>query len=103
MKMPSRQQLEAIDHIHAKFWTAYGANYLLTTVIGLNRAHERSDLMRTALAETQSQYAKSRVAVAWAYLNLELNDQIELLQDIQMDTRLLPLKWSCERVLKQMS
>ena len=103
MKMPSQQQLEAIDHIHDKFWSDYGANYLLTAVIGLNRVHERSDLVRTALAETLPQYAKSRVAAAWACLSLELNDQIELLQDIQFNARWLPLKWSCEQVLKQMS
>ena len=103
MKMPSQQQLEAIDHIHDKFWSDYGANYLLTAVIGLNKVHERSDLVRTALAETLPQYAKSRVAAAWACLSLELNDQIELLQDIQFNARWLPLKWSCEQVLKQMS
>ena len=103
MKMPSQQQLEAIDHIHDKFWSDYGANYLLTAVVGLNRVHERSDLVRTALAETLPQYAKSRVAAAWACLSLELNDQIELLQDIQFNARWLPLKWSCEQVLKQMS
>ena len=103
MKMPSQQQLEAIDHIHDKFWSDYGANYLLTAVVGLNKVHERSDLVRTALAETLPQYAKSRVAAAWACLSLELNDQIELLQDIQLNARWLPLKWSCEQVLKQMS
>ncbi len=103
MKMPNQQQLEAIDHIHDKFWSDYGANYLLTAVIGLNKVHERSDLVRTALAETLPQYAKSRVAAAWACLSLELNDQIELLQDIQLNARWLPLKWSCEQVLKQMS
>ena len=103
MKMPSQQQLEAIDHIHDKFWSDYGANYLLTAVIGLNKVHERSNLVRTALAETLPQYAKSRVAAAWACLSLELNDQIELLQDIQFNARWLPLKWSCEQVLKQMS
>ncbi|WP_115124844.1 HEAT repeat domain-containing protein [Synechococcus sp. GEYO] len=103
MKMPNQQQLEAIDHIHDKFWSDYGANYLLTAVIGLNKVHERSDLVRTALAETLPQYAKSRVAAAWACLSLELNDQIELLQDIQFNARWLPLKWSCEQVLKQMS
>jgi len=103
MKMPNQQQLEAIDHIHDKFWSDYGANYLLTAVIGLNKVHERSNLVRTALAETLPQYAKSRVAAAWACLSLELNDQIELLQDIQFNARWLPLKWSCEQVLKQMS
>ena len=103
MKMPDQQKLNAIDHIHSKYWSDYGANYLLTAVIGLNRVHERSDLVRTALAETLPQYAKSRVAAAWACLSLELNDQIGLLQEIQLKARWIPLKWSCEQVLKQMS
>ena len=103
LNMPSRQQLDAIDRIHDKFWSDYGANYLLTAVIGLKQVHERSDLVRTALAETLPQYAKSRVAAAWACLSLELNDQIELLQEIQLNAKCLPLKWSCEQVLKQMS
>tara|TARA_B100001063_G_scaffold76130_1_gene70388 strand:- start:131 stop:1327 length:1197 start_codon:yes stop_codon:yes gene_type:complete len=103
LNMPSRQQLDAIDRIHDKFWSDYGANYLLTAVIGLKQVHERSDLVRTALAETLPQYAKSRVAAAWACLSLELNDQIELLQEIQLNAKWLPLKWSCEQVLKQMS
>lgn len=103
LKMPSQQQLDAIDRIHDKFWSDYGANYLLTAVIGLKQVHERSDLVRTALAETLPQYAKSRVAAAWACLSLELNDQIELLQEIQLNAKWLPLKWSCEQVLKQMS
>ncbi|QNI57476.1 putative phycobilin:C-phycoerythrin II lyase [Synechococcus sp. BIOS-U3-1] len=103
LNMPSRQQLDAIDRIHDKFWSDYGANYLLTAVIGLKQVHERSDLVRTALAETLPQYAKSRVAAAWACLSLELNDQMELLQEIQLNAKWLPLKWSCEQVLKQMS
>ncbi len=103
LNMPSQQQLDAIDRIHDKFWSDYGANYLLTAVIGLKQVHERSDLVRTALAETLPQYAKSRVAAAWACLSLELNDQIELLQEIQLNAKWLPLKWSCEQVLKQMS
>ena len=103
LQMSSKEQLEAIDHIHAKFWSDYGANYLLTAVIGLNKVHERSDLVRTALAETLPQYAKSRVAAAWACLSLGLKDQLELLQEIESNAKWLPLKWSCEQVLKQMS
>ena len=103
MKMPSQQQLEAIDHIHDKFWSDYGANYLRTAVVGLNRVHEHSDLVRTALVETLPQYAKSRVAAAWACLSLELKDQIGLLQEIHLNAKWIPLKWSCEQVLKQMS
>jgi bilin biosynthesis protein len=91
------------DAIHSKFWSDYGANYLITSVVGLARLQQRSDLVRTALAETLPQYAKSRVAAAWACLSLKLIDQVSLLQEIQRSSRWIPLKWSCEQVLKELS
>ena len=97
------QQLETIDHIHSRLWSDYGANYLLTSVIGLQKLHERSDLVRTALAETLPQYAKSRVAAAWACMTLGLSDQVNLLVEIHREATWLPLKWSCSQVLKQLS
>ena len=102
-KMPRTQQLETIDHIHSRLWSDYGANYLLTSVIGLQKLHERSDLVRTALAETLPQYAKSRVAAAWACMTLGLSDQVNLLVEIHREATWLPLKWSCSQVLKQLS
>ncbi len=102
-KMSRMQQLETIDHIHSRLWSDYGANYLLTSVIGLQKLHERSDLVRTALAETLPQYAKSRVAAAWACMTLGLSDQVNLLMEIHREATWLPLKWSCGQVLKQLS
>ena len=103
LRMPKHQQLDAIEQIRAKYWSDYGANYLLTSVVGLQHLHEQSNLVRTALAETLPQYAKSRVAAAWGCLRLGLTDQTELLKEISNESQWTPLKWSCERVLKQLS
>ena len=103
INMPKKLQLETIDHLHSRLWSDYGANYLLTSVVGLQNVQERSDLVRTALAETLPQYAKSRVAAAWACLRLGLTDQVELLRDIQKTATWIPLKWSCEHALQGLS
>ena len=75
MRMPKQQQIESIDQIYVRYWSDYGTNYLLTAVIGVNRIQERQELVRTSLAETLPQYAKSRVAAAWVCLSLGLLDQ----------------------------
>jgi bilin biosynthesis protein len=103
IRMQKPQQIEAIEKIQAKYWSDYGANYLLTSIVGLERVHEHSDLIRTALAETLPQYTKSRVAAAWACLSLNLSDQTDLLREIQAESKWIPLRWSCERVLQQLS
>ena len=103
LKIPKPQQIETIDGIHSRLWSDYGANYLLTSLIGLGSIHEREDLIRTSLAETLPQYAKSRVAAAWACLKLDLKDQLGLLKDISTSSQWLPLKWSCSQVLKKFS
>ena len=101
--MPRPQQIKIIDGIHSRLWSDYGANYLLTSMIGLASIHERAELIRTSLAETLPQYAKSRVAAAWACLELDLNDQLGLLKDISTNSQWLPLKWSCSQALKKFS
>lgn len=103
LKMANDRRIETIDHIHARFWSDYGANYLITAIVGLKGMQERSDLVRTALAETLPQYAKSRVAAAWACLSLELRDQKDLLQNIHDTAQWTPLKWSCMQVLQHLS
>ena len=103
LSMAKESQLETIDHLHDRLWSDYGANYLLTSTVGLSGIEERSDLVRTALAEALPQYAKSRIAAAWACLSLGLKDQVELLAEIHSSTRWIPLKWSCEQVLKKLS
>lgn len=103
LQLPKTQQIEIIDGIHSRLWSDYGANYLLTSLVGLGSIHEREELVRTSLAETLPQYAKSRVAAAWACLKLELNDQLGLLNEISMSSQWVPLKWSCSQVLKKFS
>ena len=103
MQMDRGQQIRAIELFHQKLWSDYGANYLLTSLIGLEKFDEKSELVRTALAETLPQYAKSRIAAAWACLKLGLRDQLGVLTETMETARWVPLKWSCEQVLKELS
>ena len=103
LKMTRPQQIEIIDGIRSRLWSDYGANYLLTSLIGLGSIGEREELIRTSLAETLPQYAKSRVAAAWGCLRLDLKDQLGLLKSISTSSKWVPLKWSCSQVLKQFS
>ena len=103
LKMTRPQQIEIIDGIRSRLWSDYGANYLLTSLIGLGSIGEREELIRTSLAETLPQYAKSRVAAAWGCLRLYLKDQLGLLKSISTSSKWVPLKWSCSQVLKQFS
>jgi hypothetical protein len=103
LKMTRPQQIEIIDGIRSRLWSDYGANYLLTSLIGLGSIGEREELIKTSLAETLPQYAKSRVAAAWGCLKLELKDQLGLVKSISTSSKWVPLKWSCSQVLKQFS
>ena len=103
LKMTMPQQIEIIDGIRSRLWSDYGANYLLTSLIGLGSIGEREELIKTSLAETLPQYAKSRVAAAWGCLKLDLKDQLGLLKSISTSSKWVPLKWSCSQVLKQFS
>ena len=103
LKMTRPQQIEIIDGIRSRLLSDYGANYLLTSLIGLGSIGEREELIKTSLAETLPQYAKSRVAAAWGCLRLDLKDQLGLLKSISTSSKWVPLKWSCSQVLKQFS
>ena len=103
LKMTRPQQIEIIDGIRSRLWSDYGANYLLTSLIGLGSIGEREELIKTSLAETLPQYAKSRVAAAWGCLRMDLKDQLGLLKSISTSSKWVPLKWSCSQVLKQFS
>ena len=103
LALPKSEQIKLIDGIHSRLWSDYGANYLLTSLIGLASIQEREELIKTALAETLPQYAKSRVAAAWACLKLDLKDQCDLLEQISTDSQWIPLKWSCSRALQNFS
>ena len=101
MAMPER--LVLIDDIKEKLWSDYVTHYYLTAVVSLQGLGERSELIRLALAETIPQYTKSRIAAAWGCLRLGLVDQKPLLEELSANAFWLPLKWSCQQVLKQMS
>lgn len=99
MTLPKEGQLNLIDGLRSSLGSDYGVHYLLASCTGLLHLHERSDLVREALAETAPQYAKSRVAAAWSCLRLGLGDQRSALQALSESNPWQPLRWSCERAL----
>ena len=99
MTLPKEGQLNLIDGLRSSLGSDYGVHYLLASCTGLLHLHERSDLVRAALAETAPQYAKSRVAAAWSCLRLGLGDQRSALQALSESNPWQPLRWSCERAL----
>ena len=103
MAMPEAERMILIDEIKEKLWSDYVTHYYLTAVVSLQGLEERSDLIRLALAETIPQYTKSRIAAAWGCLRLGLVDQKPLLEELAATAFWLPLKWTCQRVLKQLS
>ena len=91
-------QLDQIDALRSSLGSDYGVHYLLASCTGLLELHERSDLVREALAETAPQYAKSRIAGAWSCLRLKLRDQTSLLEEVGRSHPWQPLQWSCREV-----
>ena len=90
--------LRLIDSMQDRLWSDYVTHYYLTCIIGLRHFHEKSYLIRSALAETTPQYSKSRIAAAWACLNLPLFDQMELLYELAESAYWRPLRWTCQQV-----
>jgi HEAT repeat protein len=95
MALPRSAQLDQIDALRSSLGSDYGVHYLLASCTGLLELHERSDLVREALAETAPQYAKSRIAGAWSCLRLGLRDQTTLLEEVGRSHPWQPLQWSC--------
>ena len=100
MGLSREQQLEQIDQLRMELGSDYGVHYLLASCTGLLDLHERSDLVRAALAETAPQYAKSRIAAAWSCVRLQLNDQLDTLAELAQTSPWQPLRWSCQRAAK---
>ncbi|MBA4737241.1 MAG: HEAT repeat domain-containing protein [Synechococcus sp.] len=98
MTLPRSAQLDQIDALRSSLGSDYGVHYLLASCTGLLKLHERSDLVREALAETAPQYAKSRIAGAWSCLRLGLRDQTTLLEEVGRSHPWQPLQWSCREV-----
>ncbi len=103
MAMPDAEKLQVIDTIKEKLWSDYVTHYYLTAVVSLQKINNRSDLVRLALAETIPQYTKSRIAAAWGCLAMGLTDQRPLLQELADTAAWVPLRWTCQQVLKELS
>ncbi len=103
MQMQPSSALEIIDDLKNRLGSDYGIHYLLTSCVGLMKLEERSDIIRSSLAQTDPQYTKSRIAAVWGCLNLELRDQVPHIEALAGSAGWVPLKWSCRRVLKVLS
>lgn len=99
MLIEKNECLDIISSMEERLWSDYVTHYYLTMIVGLRAFHEKSYLVRSALAETTPQYAKSRVAAAWACLSLGLNDQLEILHELSENSQWIPLRWSCQQVI----
>ena len=102
MMIGREECLELIDSMQERLWSDYVTHYYLTCVIGLRGLHEKSYLVRAALAETTPQYTKSRVAAAWACVRLQLDDQLELLYELSNSSPWVPLRWTCQQAFAQL-
>ena len=102
MRIGREDCLELIDSMQERLWSDYVTHYYLTCVVGLRGLHEKSYLVRAALAETTPQYTKSRVAAAWACVRLQLDDQLELLYELSNSSPWVPLRWTCQQAFAQL-
>ena len=102
MRIGREECLELIDSMQERLWSDYVTHYYLTCVVGLRGLHEKSYLVRAALAETTPQYTKSRVAAAWACVRLRLDDQLELLYELSNSSPWVPLRWTCQQAFAQL-
>ena len=94
--------LRLIDSMQDRLWSDYVTHYYLTCIVGLRHFHEKSYLVRSALSEITPQYSKSRIAAAWACLNLELFDQMDLLYELSESAFWKPLRWTCQQVFARL-
>ena len=102
LQLHPKAMLLMIDNLHTALGSDYVVHYYITLTINLNRVSARANLIKSALAQTIPQYAKSRVAAAWACLHLGLSDQIPLLKELSQTSQWAPLKWSCQQALQGM-
>jgi hypothetical protein len=102
MNIDSKTCLEIVESMQERLWSDYVTHYYLTCIIGLRRFHQKSDLVRAALSETTPQYTKSRIAAAWACLELELYDQMDLIYELSNSAFWRPLRWTCQQVMARL-
>ena len=94
--------LEIIDSMQERLWSDYVTHYYLTCIIGLRQLNEKSYLVKDALSQTTPQYVKSRIAAAWACVELGLYDQLELLYELSNSSPWAPLRWTCQQAFAEL-
>jgi hypothetical protein len=99
MRIERNECLKLIESMQERLWSDYVTHYYLTCIVGLRKIKEKDDLIRSALAETTPQYTKSRIAAAWACVDLKLFDQMDLLEELSKTAAWAPLRWSCQQSL----
>ena len=99
MRINRDECLKLIESMQERLWSDYVTHYYLTCIVGLRSIQEKGELIRSALAETTPQYTKSRIAAAWACVELQLFDQMELLDELAGSAPWAPLRWSCQQAL----
>ena len=99
MTIESNTCLDIINSMQERLWSDYVTHYYLTCIIGLRKFQQKSDLVRAALSETTPQYTKSRIAAAWACLELELYDQMDMIYELSKSAYWRPLRWTCQQVM----
>ena len=99
MRIERNECLNVIESMQERLWSDYVTHYYLTCIVGLRKIKEKDDLIRSALAETTPQYTKSRIAAAWACVDLKLFDQMDLLEELSKTAAWAPLRWSCQQSL----
>ena len=103
MLLQQDQCLNLIDSMQERLWSDYVTHYYLTCIVSLRQFHEKSHLVRSALAETTPQYSKSRIAAAWGCLSLRLYDQMDLLHELSETAYWKPLRWTCQEVVGRLN
>ncbi len=99
MRIERDECLKLIESMQERLWSDYVTHYYLTCIVGLRKIQEKDELIRSALAETTPQYTKSRIAAAWACVDLKLFDQMDLLEELSNTAAWAPLRWSCQQSL----
>ena len=99
MRINRSECIELIESMQERLWSDYVTHYYLSCLVGLRKISEKSNLIRSALAETTPQYTKSRIAAAWACVELKLYDQMDLLYELSSSAPWVPLRWTCQQAL----
>ena len=101
INMPSNEILEALTFIWENHGSDYGVHYQVNCMVSQLGLKDLSYITRESLSEEAPQYAKSRIAAAWSCLNLGLSESRRELEELHMNCKWEPLRWTCSEVLRK--